>query len=151
VVLPLVRAFPERTASTNSRLDKPPKRLPAFWVIMSSNFMFYVGMNAMGMFMYLYFKDYLGADDGTVGLLAALLGLFEIPWMIWIRHIYSRISTRTALLIGIAGQAVFTVGLALLFDTTLLYPLVAARGIFYALQNISQTVIVNEISHPANV
>ena len=151
VVLPFVRAFPERTASTNSRLDKPPKRMPAFWIIMSSNFMFYVGMNAMGMFMYLYFKDYLGADDSTVGLLAALLGLFEIPWMIWIRHIYNRISTRTALVIGIAGQAVFTVGLALLLDTTLLFPLVAARGIFYALQNISQTVIVNEISHPANV
>lgn len=151
LVLPFTRSFPTRTASTNSRLDKPPKRLPVFWLIMASNFMFYVGMNSMGLFMFIYFKDYLGADDGMVGLLAALLGLFEIPWMIWIRHLYSRMSTRTALMIGIAGQAVFTVCVALLFDTTLLFPLAAARGVFYALQNISQTVIVNEISHPANV
>lgn len=150
-ILPFTFAFPERTASTNSRLDKPPKRLPVFWLIMASNFMFYVGMNAMGLFMFIYFKDYLGADDSMVGLLAALLGIFEIPWMIWIRHLYNRMSTRTALMIGIAGQAVFTVCVALLLDTTLLFPLVAARGVFYALQNISQTVIVNEISHPANV
>lgn len=151
LVLPFTRAFPERTASTNSRLEKPPKRLPAFWIIMASNFMFYVGMNAMGLFMFIYFRDYLGADDSMVGLLAAMLGLFEIPWMIWIRHIYTRMSTRTALMIGIAGQAIFTVCVALLSGTTLLFPLIIARGVFYALQNISQTVIVNEISHPANV
>lgn len=151
IVLPLVHAFPERTASTNSRLDKPPKRLPVFWLIMATNFMFYVGMNAIGLFMFIYFKDYLSADDGMVGLLAALLGLFEIPWMIGMRHIYKRMSTRTALMIGIAGQAMFTVSIALLPNTTLLFPLVIARGVFYALQNISQTVLVNEISHPANV
>jgi MFS family permease len=151
LILPFTRAFPERTATTNSRLDKPPKRLPAFWVIMASNFMFYVGMNSMGLFMFIYFKDYLGADDNMVGLLAAMLGIFEIPWMIWIRHIYTRMSTRMALSIGIAGQAIFTVCVALLSGTTLLFPLVIARGVFYALQNISQTVIVNEISHPANV
>lgn len=151
VVVPLVRAFPERTAATNSRIDKPPKRHPAFWLLMASNFLLYCGMNALGVFSYIYFRDGLGADDAMIGVLAAALGLFEIPWMIWINRIYGRMSTRMALLVGNAGLAMFTLSLALLTDTTLLFPLIAARGLFYALQNISQTVIVTEISHPANV
>jgi predicted MFS family arabinose efflux permease len=151
LILPLLRSLPQRTSTTNSRLDKPPKRLPAFWLLMASNFLLYIGMNTMNVFMFVYIQDDLGANDATFGILAACFGLFEIPWMIWIHRVYGRMSTRTALLIGNAGLAMFMLSLALLTGTTLLFPLIAARGLFYALQNISQTVIVNEISHPANV
>ena len=150
-VIPFLNTFPERTAAQNSRVDVPPKRLPAFWIIMASNLLFYVGMNAMSLFMFVYFKEYLGTDDSMVGVFAACLGLFEVPWMLGMNRIYRRVSTRNALMIGLAGQALFTLSLAFLTGTTLLFPLIAMRGFFYAIQNISLTLIVTEISHPANV
>lgn len=149
--VPMVQSFPERTAATNSRIDKPPKRMPAFWLIMASDLLYYVGTNAMSVFIFVYFKEYLGADDTGVGVYAAFLGLFEVPWMLVMGRVYKRLSTRTALMLGLLGQAMFMLVLALLVDQSLLLPLIAFRGFFYALQNISLTLIVTEISHPANV
>lgn len=151
ISVPMTGAFPERTAATNSRIDKPPKRLPAFWIIMASNQLFYIGTNAMSLFLFVYVKEYLGADDYTVGVFAACLGLFEVPWMIAINRIYRYVDTRTALWIGLLGQAVFTVALALMTNLDFLIPLVIFRGLFYAMQNISLTLMITEISHPANV
>lgn len=151
ISLPLLRILPERTAALNTRVDKPPKRKPAFWLIMFSNFLYYVCTNAVFVFLWVYLKDYLGMDDGMVGLVAAALGLFEIPWMMTMNRIYRRISTRRALAFGIAGQALFTLFLAFLTDSNFLLPLIAMRGLFYAMHNISLTLLVTEISHPANV
>lgn len=151
VSISFVKSFPERTAARNSRVDRPPKRLPAFWLVMFGNLLFYIGMNALNLFMFVYFKEYLGADDSSIGVYAACLGLFEVPWMLVMNRIYRRISTRKALVIGIAGQSLFTVSVALLGGTGPLLILIALRGFFYALWNISLTLVVTEISHPANV
>jgi PPP family 3-phenylpropionic acid transporter len=151
LILPVVRIFPPRTSETTSRISKPPRRSRAFWLIMFANFLFYVGMNTMSVFMFVYFKDYLGADDGMIGVYAALLGISEVPWMLVMGRIYRRISSLTALNIGIAGQALFLAALALLTDAPGLLVLIFARGIFYSLQNISLTLLVSEVSHPSNV
>ncbi|MBK9123063.1 MAG: MFS transporter [Chloroflexi bacterium] len=151
ISLPLLRILPERTAALNTRVDKPPRRKPAFWLMMFSNFLYYVCTNAVFLFLWVYLKDYLDMDDGSVGVVAAALGLFEIPWMMYMNRIYQRISTRRALAFGIAGQAVFALLLAFLTGPSLLMPLIALRGVFYAMHNISLTLLVTEISHPANV
>lgn len=151
ISLPLLRILPERTSALNTRVDKPPKRKPAFWLMMFSNFLYYVCTNAVFVFLWVYLKDYLDMDDSTVGVVAAALGLFEIPWMMYMNRIYRRISTRRALAFGIAGQALFALFLAFLTGPTLLILLIAMRGMFYAMHNISLTLLVTEISHPANV
>lgn len=151
ISLPLLRILPERTATLNTRIEKPPKRKPAFWLMMFSNFLYYVCTNAVFVFLWVYLMDYLAMDDGAVGLVAAALGLFEIPWMIYMNRIYQRISPRRALAFGIAGQALFALALAFLTGPVLLVPLIALRGVFYAMHNISLTLLVTEISHPTNV
>jgi len=151
LMLPLLKVFPARTTDKTSRAEKPPKRHKAFWLLMASNLCFYIGMNALIVFMWAYFKDYLGADDTMVGWLAALLGLSEIPWMMLMNRIYKRVPVRVALMIGIAGQAVFFLALSQMVDSSTMLIWALIRGFFYAFQNISLTLMVNQISHPVNV
>lgn len=151
IVLPLLKIFPERTVERAERVEKPPKRHKAFWLLMAANLCFYIGMNALIVFLWAYYKDYLGADDGMVGLIAALMGLSEIPWMLVMNRIYKRVPVRLALMLGIAGQAMFFLALAMLTDSGFLaIGLSIARGLFYSFQNISLTLMVNQISHPVN-
>lgn len=150
LMLPLLKVLPPRTAERPSRGAKPPKRHKAFWLLMASNLCFYIGMNALIVFMWAYFKDYMGADDATVGVLAALLGIAEIPWMVVMNRIYQRVSVRVALMVGIAGQAIFFLALAQMTNASVMLVWAAIRGLFYALQNISLTVMVSQISHPVN-
>jgi PPP family 3-phenylpropionic acid transporter len=150
LMLPFLRTFPARTVEKSARPTHTPKRHKAFWLLMAANLCFYMGMNAMIVFSWAYFKDYLGADDAMVGLIAALMGLSEIPWMMVMSRIYKRVPVRKALWIGIVGQAVFFLSMALLTDSALLIVFGIVRGGFYAFQNISLTVMVNQISHPVN-
>lgn len=150
LMLPWLKVFPPRTAERASKVEKPPKRHKAFWLLMASNLCFYIGMNALIVFMWAYFKDYLGADDATVGFLAALLGIAEIPWMVVMNRIYRRVPVRVALMVGIAGQAVFFFALATMTHSSAMVAWALIRGLFYALQNISLTVMVSQISHPLN-
>ncbi len=151
LVLPLLKVFPARMVEKAERVEKPPRRHKAFWLLMAANLFFYMGMNAMIVFGWAYFKDYLGADDAMIGVIAALLGLSEIPWMMVMHRIYKRLPVRNALWLGIAGQAMFFLSLSLLTDSGVLLVLGALRGAFYAFQNISLTLMVNQISHPINV
>ena len=91
LMLPMLKVFPERTAEKTTYTENRPKRHKAFWLLMASNLCFYIGMNALIVFMWAYFKDYLGADNTMVGWLAALLGIAEIPWMMLMNRIYKRV------------------------------------------------------------
>jgi PPP family 3-phenylpropionic acid transporter len=154
--LPFSRSLPSRTTDDNSDekaqdTPTPPlKRQPGFYILMISWFFFYVGMSAVGGFMFVYFQHDLGANNTMIGILASVAALAEIPSMLLIDRMLRRVNIRLTLIIGMLGMAGLWVLFTLLNGTALLIPLMMVRGTFYTFQNVGSTLLVSRISHPAN-
>jgi PPP family 3-phenylpropionic acid transporter len=160
ISLPFAHVLPARSTDDNHDNNEaenpkntpsaPLKRQPAFYILMISWFFFYVGMSAVGGFMYVYFQQDLGASNTMIGVLASVAALAEIPSMLVIDRMMRRINIRTTLIIGILGIAGLWVALTFLGGAALLIPMMMVRGTFYTFQNVASTLLVSRISHPAN-
>jgi PPP family 3-phenylpropionic acid transporter len=117
---------------------------------MASVFFFSAGMNTSTAFGFVYFQHELGAENALIGVIASVAALAEIPAMLLIDRLLRRVDIRLTLATGIAGLALTWYCYALLKGPALLIPLMIVRGTFYTLHTVSITLLVNQISHPAN-
>lgn len=154
ISLPFARLLPTATNTESSRKNdalNPAKRQLGFYILMTSWFLFYVGMSALAAFMFVYFQQELGATDTMIGVLASVAALAEIPSMIIIDALLRKVNLRSTLIVGVLGMAGTWVAASVLQDTTLLIPLMIIRGTFYTFQTVGITLLVSRISHPTNV
>jgi len=150
LLLPLVTVLPERTAERHTRATVHAPRSLAFYLLMASFFLFAFGNNAIAAFSFIFFRQNLGATDDIIGIVSSVAALSEIPSMIFIDWLLRRTNIRTTLALGMLGQALLWVGYTLLVGPTFLIPLMAFRGTFFTFFNVSATLLVSRISHPAN-
>lgn len=153
IALPFVSFLP---ISTNEQATQKVesigevKRPLGFRILLTSWFLFYVGMTALSTFMFVFFKHELGATDGLIGILASVAALSEIPSMIMIDRMLRRVTYRSTVIVGILGMAGTWILVSVLQDTTLLIPLMIIRGTFYTFQTVGITLLVSRISHTNN-
>jgi MFS transporter, PPP family, 3-phenylpropionic acid transporter len=151
LVIPLVRVLPEHTSGRRTQQSAAASRSNTFYFYLISIFLFNVGANAIAAFSFIYFKENLGASNELIGIVSSVAALSEIPSMILIDRLLRRTNIRTTLVIGIVGQALLWIGYTALTGTAFLIPLMVTRGTFYTFFNVSSTLLVARISHPANV
>ncbi len=148
-----VKALPQRTTETAPQKSKPDtrprSRSTAFYILMASWFLFFIGMSSIAGFMYPYFQQELGASNAMIGILASVAALAEIPSMIVIDRMMRRVNIRVTLMWGMIGMASIWTVFTFLQGAALLIPLMIIRGTFYTFQNIAHTLFVSRISHPA--
>ena len=147
------RSLPEQTTDVSEEKGKretPLKRPRGFFVLMAGWFLFYIGMSAIGGFMYPYFQQELGASNAMIGVLASVAALAEIPSMMVIDRMMKRVNIRVTLMLGMLGMASLWIAFSMLQGALLLIPLMIIRGTFYTFQNVANTLMVSRISHPVN-
>ena len=149
------KALPQQTTETSpdkAKTDERPiGRSSAFYVLMLSWFLFFIGMSSIAGFMYPYFQQELGASNLMIGLLASVAALAEIPSMVVIDRMMRRVNIRVTLMWGMIGMASIWTVFTFLQGAVLLIPLMIIRGTFYTFQNVAHTLFVARISHPAQV
>jgi MFS transporter, PPP family, 3-phenylpropionic acid transporter len=145
-----VPALPERTAENHEQTSAAIPRPAGFYILMGSIFLFYLGMNAFMLFIFIYLENDLGASKDLIGVTTSLGALAEIPAMLLIDRLLRRLDIRSALAAGTVGMALGWIVFVPLQDATLIIPLMVLRGIFFSLYNISITLMVSQISHPTN-
>jgi MFS transporter, PPP family, 3-phenylpropionic acid transporter len=154
ISLPFARSLPRSTTihkqQAPSEGNTKFNRSPAFYLLMVSWFLFCIAMNASAAFMFLYFQQDLGSSNAMVGVLAGTSSIAEVPSMILIDSFLHRYSLRLTLIIGMLGMAGLWLSIAWLADSSLLIPVMAVRGVFFAFQNIAITLYISRISHPEN-
>jgi MFS transporter, PPP family, 3-phenylpropionic acid transporter len=156
VSLAISRILPARTTEGTYQPDDDlqdgptRKRKPAFYILMTSWFLFYVGMSTTAGFMFIYFQQELGVSNAMIGVLAAVAALAEIPSMMLIDLLLRRVNIRATLITGILGMAALWVAMSLLAGPALLILLMMVRGTFFTFQNVSMTLLVSRVSHPTN-
>ena len=150
VTLRFIRVLPLQTSEKADRKRGGVPRGPGFYLLLASLFLFFTGMMGTYTFMFIYFQDDLGASKETIGILAAVAALSEIPSMLFIDALLRRVQILTTLIVGITGMIALWVALAFLTSVTLLIPLMIVRGTFYTFQTVSIVLLVSRISHPAN-
>lgn len=151
ILIPLVSALPERTAKRQPSHVTLPPRSWAFYMLLASLFLFAIGNNAYSTFSFIYFQQNLAATNELIGIVSSVAALSEIPSMMFIDWLLRRTNMRTTLIIGMAGQAILWIGFTLLTGSAALIPLMIFRGTFFTFFNVSATLLVSRISHPANV
>lgn len=150
IALTLGAALPARTVEREARPQQTIPRPTRFYLLNGISFLFYVGMTAVAAFSFLYFKQDLGADNATIGYIASLGALTEIPAMLILDRLLRRANLLTLLIIGTAGSAAIWFVYTLLQDATPLLPLMVLRGTFFSLQNLSLVLLIARMGHPAN-
>lgn len=156
--LPFTWALPEQTTEKKADDDKkveietkPVPRTFGFYILLVSSFLFFIGLNTSYAFTFVYFKESLGADAGMIGILAAVAALSEMPSMMIIDRLLRRIDIRLTYATGMFGISMLWIVYSSLTGAFFLIPLMVIRGTFYTFQNISRTLLVSDISDPANV
>jgi len=117
---------------------------------MASAFLYFVGMNAVTSFGFIFLQRDLKASNEMIGILASIAALAEIPAMVLIDFLLRRTNARLTLAVGALGMAGTWLAFAFLTGPDLLIPLMIVRGTFYTLHTVSITLLVSHISHPAN-
>jgi PPP family 3-phenylpropionic acid transporter len=154
ISLPFSRSLPRSTALPEQQ-EQPQvsarfNRSPAFYLLMTSWFLFSIGMNASAGFMFLYFQQDLGSPNAMIGVLAGIASIAEVPPMLVIDSFVQRYSLRLTLIIGMLGMAALWLSVTWLSGSSLLIPLMIGRGVFYTFQVIAITLIISRISRPEN-
>jgi len=148
---PMIQVLPARTAESYHRAAPHKSVSRGLVILLASLFLYFVGSAAFNSFMYVYFKQSLGASNALIGVIACVSALSEIPAMMLIDRILRRADLRIMLPIGVLGLGALWFILTQVTGTGLLIPLIMLRGTFYTLQLVCTTLLVSEISLPANV
>jgi PPP family 3-phenylpropionic acid transporter len=150
MALPLAFVLPARTVEKGDRPRAAVPRPFGFWLLMAVLFLFYVGMNAVAAFSFIYFRQGLGADNATIGIVSSVAALAEIPAMVLIDRVLRRADLRSLLTVGMGGTALLWFAFALLNGPGLLIPLMMVRGIAFSAFAVGMPLLVGKLSHPAN-
>lgn len=151
ILLPTIRVLPQRTTGQAAERVSLPPRSNTFYIYLLSVFLFYVGFNAIAAFSFIYFRENLGASNELIGIVSSVGALSEIPSMLLFDRLLRWTTIRTTLMFGMLGQSLLWIGYTLLTGSTFLIPLMMIRGTFFTFYNLSATLLVARISHPANV
>jgi PPP family 3-phenylpropionic acid transporter len=149
LAVPLARVLPSHTAASSEPMVRPPRRR-GFYLLAFSIFLFSSVFVTSWTFGLVYFQQALGADNTMIGIIASVAALAEIPVMLTLDRILRRVDVRTTLALGFIGLTLILFSYTFLEDTSLLIPLMIVRGTVYTLYVVSLTLLVSQISHPAN-
>lgn len=148
-MFPFMLALPTQTAG--DRTVKPKRRRRGLYVLMLSFFFFHVGFNAIVAFIWIFVQEDLGVPTAQIGLFAAFFAICEFIPMLLIDRVVRRWGTRKVFIVGMAGMVVCWLIYGLLSAAVWLLVLQVFRGVVFTMFVIGSTVIISEISDPANV
>jgi PPP family 3-phenylpropionic acid transporter len=145
----LIGSLPARTApkpESKQRVHVPHNT--NLYLLAAAVFLFYVGNSAFAGFSFIFYQKVLGASNDMIGIVSALTGLAELPGMLLIDWLIKRWDARRMLLLGIIGMAVLWLTVSQMQSLALLIPLLFLRGLCFACQLVSLTLLIAEISPP---
>lgn len=148
-MFPFMNALPEKTAG--ERTTKPKRRRRGLYVLMLSQFLFFVGFNALIAFLAIFIQDDLGVPLAQIGFYFAFFAICEIIPMMLVDRWLGRWGTRKALIAGMGGMALCWLIYGLLPAPAWLLVVQMFRGAAFTLFTLGTTVMISEISDPANV
>lgn len=148
---PFTNALPEKTGekSTGSHFTLPVNK--AVYVFLISQFIFWVGLNAWGQFIWIHFREGLSVAPEFIGFLAAWYAITEFIPLRYVDRVIERFGVRRVLIGGMFIMA--SEWLAYGFAPNVWWVLVLAciKAIGYTMYMVASTLLVTDISHPSRV
>lgn len=149
-MFPLIGTLPRQTNQAGSE-NQPAPRRTALYILMMSQFLFYVGLSAVYSFLWIHLRENLGVPAEQIGMFAAIFAICELLPMLFVDRLIDRLGIRRVMIGGIVGMAFIWVLYGLLPSIHWLIPLQMLRGVFFTMFIIGITMIIDHVSLPANV
>lgn len=142
-------ALPQETANPEERAEHAP-RGRAVYLLMASQFIFWIGLNAYIAFLWIHLREGLGISPEHIGYFAAFFAIAELLPMLFIDALISRFGLRKILIIGSLGMAIEWLVFGLLPSWHSLILIQLIRGLTFTMYTISMTILISRISKPVN-
>ena len=150
-MLPFLTVLPQQTTEEDTPQAKPEPRRMSFYILAASQFMFFVGVNGVGTFIWVFIEKDLHVPPDQIGQYAAIFAISEILPMLLLDRLFERFGIRRVLIVGMMGMCVVWLLYPVLPSAIWLIPLQALRGSTFPMFILGVTLLVTRTSAPANV
>lgn len=144
------RVLPKQI-TTRKKNEEVAPRNRKFYILVLTQVLVQLGLRSGFTFWLIHLTKNLGMNFEDVGLILAITAMSEAPFFVLFDSIVRRIDVRITYMLGASGMAVFWLLLAIVPSPGWIIPILFARGLAFALFNLSILILISRISDPRNV
>lgn len=150
LILPISSALPQSTDDARPDGFVAPIN-KAIYILMFSQFVFFIGLNAFGSFVWIHFREGLHILPEHIGFLAACYAISELVPMRYIDRIIDRFGVRSIVIVGMFGMSIEWVLYGIIPDASWIIVLAFVRALFFTMFVIGMTVMISDLSDKRRV
>jgi PPP family 3-phenylpropionic acid transporter len=146
-IFPFTNALPEQTAEKAKRFELPINK--AVYVLLISQFLFFVGLNAWGQFIWIYFREGLNVAPEHLGFLAAWYAITEFIPLRYVDRVIERFGARPVMIAGMFIMALEWLAYGFVPNAWWILLLACVKAMGFTMFMVASTLLITDISHPA--
>jgi MFS transporter, PPP family, 3-phenylpropionic acid transporter len=146
-IFPFTNALPEKTAEKPKNFALPINK--AVYVLLISQFIFFIGLNAWGQFIWIYFREGLNVAPEHLGILGAWYAITEFMPLRYIDRVIERFGVRRVLITGMFLMALEWLAYGFVPNAWWVLLLACVKAIGFTMFMVASTLMITDISHPS--
>jgi MFS transporter, PPP family, 3-phenylpropionic acid transporter len=146
-IFPFTNALPEKTGEKQKHFALPINK--AVYVLLISQFIFFIGLNAWGQFIWIHFREGLNVAPEHLGILAAWYAITELIPLRYVDRVIERFGVRRVLITGMFLMAVEWLAYGFVPNVWWVLLLACVKAIGFTMFMVASTLMITDISHPS--
>jgi len=144
------RVLPRQATNRKQDTTLAPRQRKFYIMVLIQVFV-QLGLRSGFAFQLIHFRENLGIPTEHMGLLVTLWALAEVPFFILFDSLVRRFDVRITYMMGAVGMGMIWFLISVAPSPAWLIPILIARGLAFALLNLSVLILISRISDPRNV
>jgi PPP family 3-phenylpropionic acid transporter len=145
-LLPVTRSLPPATNSDTSDEGSKAPANSIIYVLMLTQFIFFIGLNAFSAFIWIHFRENLGILPEHVGFFAAAFAISEFIPLLIIDRIIDRFGVRNIVIIGMVGMSLEWLLYGIIPSAGWVFLMAVLRAMTFTMFIIGMTIMISDIS-----
>jgi MFS transporter, PPP family, 3-phenylpropionic acid transporter len=146
-IFPFTNALPDKTEEKPKRFELPINK--AVYVLLISQFLFFVGLNAWGQFIWIYFREGLNVAPEHLGFLAAWYAITEFIPLRYVDRVIERFGVRHVMIAGMSLMALEWLAYGFVPNAWWILLLACVKAMGFTMYVVASTLLITDISHPS--
>jgi MFS transporter, PPP family, 3-phenylpropionic acid transporter len=146
-IFPFINALPDKTEQKSKPLALPINK--AVYVLLISQFLFFVGLNAWGQFIWIHFREGLNVAPEHLGFLAAWYAITEFIPLRYVDRVIERFGVRPVMIAGMLIMSLEWLAYGFVPNAWWILLLACVKAMGFTMFMVASTLLISDISHPS--